>query len=188
MRKLIVVLALAFMVINLSAQLSNDSIQPTKTPQKVSFKDKLYTGGSFGLSGNFSDYMSLRVSPIVGARISPKFYSGLGLEYIYTKDKRYNKDISAHDYGARLFGQYNFIPQLFAHAEFAGYSYQSFFINGQTAGRNFVPFIWLGGGYRQYISNKSFFSVRVLFDVLQDKHSPYDSGEPVISVGFGVGL
>ena len=167
---------------------TNAPIQQQETSKNTSFKDKLYTGGSFGLSGNFNDYLSLRVSPIIGARISPKFYTGLGLEYIYTKDKRYAKDISSNDYGARLFGQYNFVPQLFAHAEFAGYSYESYYINGEKAGRNMVPFIWLGGGYRQYISKKSFISARILFDVLQDENSPYESGEPVISIGVGVGL
>lgn len=188
MRRLIASLVVSLFTFITIAQTTNTTEQKAPTPKKVSFKDKLYSGGSFGLSGNFSDYMSLRISPMVGARISPKLYSGIGLEYIYTKDNRYKTDISAHDYGARLFGQYNFIPQLFAHLEFAGYSYQSFYFNGQTADRNFVPFIWLGGGYRQYISEKSFFSARILFDVLQDKHSPYDSGEPVISIGFGVGL
>ncbi|TLX77494.1 hypothetical protein E9993_02330 [Labilibacter sediminis] len=185
---LLLLICLCCIIGNTHAQTTNNENNQQESTKNKSFKDKLYTGGSFGLSGNFSDYLSLRVSPIIGARISPKFYTGLGFEYIYTKDTRYSKDISSNDYGGRFFGQYNFVPQLFAHAEFAGYSYESFFITGDKAGRNFVPFIWLGGGYRQYIGKNSFISARLLFDVLQDKNSPYDAGEPVFSIGVGVGL
>ncbi len=153
----------------------------------TNIKDKLYMGGNVGLSGNFNNYLSFRISPLLGIKLTPKFYTGVGFEYIYTSDKRYNRKISANDYGARIFGQYNIIPQLFAHAEYAGYSYDSYYLNIKD-NRVFVPYLLLGGGYRKQISTRSFFSIRVLFDVLQDEYSPYEPGQPYISVGFGIGL
>lgn len=188
--KAILISILFFVITIASAQVAyqTDSTS-TNTPvtssaQKPSFKDKLYTGGNIGLSGNFSDYLSIRVSPIIGARVTQKFYTGVGLEYIYTMDDRYGTNYNSHDYGARLFGQYDLIKKLFAHAEFAGYNYDNY----GSSDRVFVPYILLGGGFRTMVSKKSFFSIRVLFDVLQDNNSPYKAGEPQISVGFGVGL
>jgi len=51
-----------------------------------------------------------------------------------------------------------------------------------------VPFLLLGGGLVQRISPRTALTVEVLFDVLQDDNSPYDSGEPFVSVGVGVGI
>lgn len=185
------ILFFAFNIVTAQVAYQSDSISNSKpatnTVQKKPFKDKLYTGGNIGLSGNFSDYLSIRVSPLLGAKLTPKFYAGLGIEYIYTMDDRYDMNVNAHDYGARLFGQYDLIKKIFAHAELAGYNYDSYYTIS-SSDRIFVPYIWLGGGYRTMISKRSFFSVRVLFDVLQDDNSPYKSGEPQISVGFGVGL
>lgn len=154
---------------------------------KPSLKDKLYTGGNIGLSGNFSNYFSFRVSPILGLKLTPKVYTGLGIEYSYTSDKRYNPKVSANDYGARFFAQYNILPQFFAHAEYACYSYDSYYLNIKSD-RVFVPYLLLGGGYRKQINDRSFFSVRVLFDVIQDGYSPYEPGQPYISIGFGIHL
>jgi hypothetical protein len=160
---------------------SQEKQEESKTP----FKDKLFTGGSVGLS--FGDYTNLIVSPVIGARLNPKVYAGLGIEYQYTKDKRYDPALTYNQYGGRLFGQYNIRPTIFAHGEFAGYSMERYTTLLKKE-RNFVPFIYFGGGYRKMLSERSFFSVQVLFDVLQHKYSPYKSWEPIFSVGFGVGI
>ncbi len=154
---------------------------------KPLLKDKLYTGGNIGLSGNFSNYFSFRISPLLGLKLTPKIYTGVGLEYSYTSDKRYTPKVSANDYGTRIFTQYNILPQFFAHAEYACYSYDSYYLNIKSD-RVFVPYLLLGGGYRKQINSRSFFSLRVLFDVIQDGYSPYEPGQPYISVGFGINL
>lgn len=152
---------------------------------KPSFKDKLYTGGHFGLT--FGNYTNIIVSPMVGARLNDRVYAGLGIEYQYTKDKTVSPAFTYNQYGGRLFAQYNVIPQLFAHAELAGMSMERYNLIREKE-RNFVPFLFVGGGYRQRISERSFVSFRVLFDVLQDKNSPYKAWDPVYSIGFGVGI
>ncbi|MCU4157612.1 hypothetical protein J1N10_16670 [Carboxylicivirga sp. A043] len=159
--------------------------QEVKDDERKSFRDKLFTGGSIGLS--FGDYTNLIVSPVIGARLNPKVYAGLGIEYQYTKDKRYDPSLTYNQYGGRLFAQYNIRPTVFAHGEFAGYSMERY-VTLATKERNFVPFIYFGGGYRKMISERSFFSVQVLFDVLQHQYSPYKAWEPILSVGFGVGI
>lgn len=153
--------------------------------ESQSFKDKLYTGGHVGLT--FGNYTNIMISPMLGARLNEKVYAGLGIEYQYTKDKRISPSRTYNQYGGRIFTQYNLLPTVFAHAEFAGLSMEryNFQLNKE---RNFVPFLYVGGGYRQRISERSFVSFRVLFDVLQDKNSPYNAWDPVFSVGFGVGI
>lgn len=159
--------------------------QETADSEKVPFKDKLFTGGSIGLT--FGDYTNVMISPVIGARLNHKVYAGLGIEYQYTNDKRYNPSLTYNQYGGRLFAQYNIVPNLFAHGEFAGYSMERYTTFSKKE-RNFVPFIYFGGGYRQMISKRSFVSLQVLFDVLQHKYSPYKAWEPIFSIGFGVGI
>ncbi len=153
--------------------------------EKEPFKNKLYTGGNLGLT--FGTYTNIMISPILGIMWSPKFHTELGIEYNYTKDKRYDTEYTYNQYGGRVNAQYFFIPQLFAQAEFVGLSMERY-TNQLVKVRNFVPFLYLGAGFRQYMSKRSYMTVRVLFDVLNDENSPYSPGEPYFSVGFGVGL
>ena len=155
-------------------------------PEKAPFKNKLYTGGNLGLT--FGTYTNIMIAPILGIRWSPKFSTELGVEYNYTKDNRYDSKYSYNQYGGRVNAQYFFIPQLFAHAEFAGLSMEQYNLNYNKKERNFVPFLYLGAGYRQYMSKRSYVSFRILFDVLNNENSPYSRGEPYFSVGFGVGI
>lgn len=159
-------------------------IAQTNSDQKESFKDKIYTGGQFGAT--FGTYTNITISPIIGARFSEKVYGGIGIEYQYTKDKRYSTPKTYNQFGGRLFSQYNFATKLFAHAELAGMSFEHYLLTSKT--RDFVPFFYLGGGYRQQLSPRSFISFRVVFDVLQHKYSPYSAWEPIVHIGFGIGI
>ena len=163
-------------------------IEDTTITQKPPFKDKLYLGGNLGLS--FGSYTNVIIAPIMGIRWSRRFNSEIGIEYNYTKDSRYDTDYTYNQYGGRISSQFFFIPQLFAHAEFAGLSMEQYFLQDTQyiKERNFVPFLYLGGGLRQNIGNRSYMSFRIMFDVLNNKNSPYSPGEPFYSVGFGVGL
>jgi hypothetical protein len=163
-------------------------IQQKDSPEdKKPLKEKLYTGGNLGLT--FGSYTNIMISPILGVMWSPKIHTGLGIEYNYTKDKRYERDFTYHNYGGRVYAQYYLVPQLFAHSELVGLSLERYTqLDPDIKQRHFVPFIYLGGGYRQQLSGRSFVSFRVLFDVLQHEYSPYQSGEPYYTVGFGVGL
>ncbi|WP_430809388.1 MULTISPECIES: hypothetical protein [unclassified Carboxylicivirga] len=160
--------------------------QENEAKVEKSFKDKLFTGGSIGLT--FGDYTNVMISPLIGARLNEKVYAGLGIEYQYTKHKRYDPPLTYNQFGGRMFTQYNIVPNLFAHGEFAAYSMEQYSQLTTAKERNFVPFIYIGGGYRQMVSKRSFVSVQVLFDILQDKNSPYKAWEPIFSVGFGVGI
>ena len=54
--------------------------------------------------------------------------------------------------------------------------------------RDWVPFLFLGGGYIQPLGDRTWLTVEILFDVLQDDKSPYEDWEPFLSIGVGVGF
>lgn len=155
-----------------------------RVEKKKPFKDRLFTGGHVGLT--FGSYTNVIISPMIGARLNEKIYAGLGIEYQYTKYKDSRPELTFNQYGGRMFTQYNIVPKVYAHGELACYSMERYTIGKKE--RSFVPFIYVGGGYRQMISERAFFSVQILFDVLQHTHSPYKAWEPIYSVGFGIGI
>jgi hypothetical protein len=46
--------------------------------------------------------------------------------------------------------------------------------------------VLLGGGYRQWIGNKAFMTLMILWNVNEQLYSPYQN--PVIRIGFGAGI
>jgi hypothetical protein len=58
--------------------------------------------------------------------------------------------------------------------------------NGNST-RDWVPFLYLGGGAIKPISPRTSAFVEVLFDVLR-QNSPYDPWQPIVSVGVTAGF
>jgi hypothetical protein len=83
--------------------------------------------------------------------------------------------------------RYDVIPAAYAKAEFA-YLWYSDAFKGNHIGTTEVPYLFLGGGYRQKISQTTYLEFEVMFDVLQDENSQYDAWEPVFAVGVSVGV
>ena len=189
MKCFIIALFLAVFTINITGQSSRaDSTQAIiieeQGQQKPPFKEKLYLGGNLGLS--FGTYTNVIIAPVLGIRWSKRLSSEVSVEYNYTKDSRYDTDYTYNQYGGRVSSQVFIIPQIYAHAEFAGLSMEQYYVTGKE--RHFVPFLYLGGGFSQNIGGRSSMSFRIMFDVLNNEYSPYSAGTPFYSVGFGIGL
>lgn len=140
-----------------------------------------YFGGSVGLSF-YGDLISISIAPMFGYKLSPKASLGGRIGYEYYKDSGPEPDVTSNNFGAGVFSRYRFLPQFYGHAEFEYWSYDF------GPGRFWVPYLLVGGGYSQPLSPNSQFMIEVLFDLLQDPDSPYESGEPRVNVGFGVGF
>ena len=190
-------LVLLFTITSLSLAQEKDSVtakeennsETTKPPSKES---RWYYGGEVGF-GFSSDYFSIGIEPIVGYKITPKFSVGGKIGYTYISDSRYDPlpTLNTSNYGGSIFSRYRIIPQLYAHAEFAYWSYENAIdvtADGYETERVWVPFILLGAGFSQMISPNVWAYAEVLFDVLNDTNSPYDEWDPWISVGVGVGF
>lgn len=182
-RMLSVLTAVLFTALSLYAQ-EPDSTRRSDTAVEQE-PTRVFYGGTLGLS--FGSYFRISVQPMLGYQFTPKVSGGVKVVYEYIKDTRSTATVTAHNYGGSVFGRYRFIPQAYAHAEFAYMSYK-YSVTDYSTERSWVPFLFLGGGYIQKISPSTSFFVEVLFDVLQNSKSPYEDWTPFISVGVAVGF
>ncbi|MCH2046289.1 MAG: hypothetical protein MK212_19400 [Saprospiraceae bacterium] len=159
--------------------------QESPSPSQ-SFRDRVYFGGGLGLS--FGTVTSVNVNPLVGYKFTDKLSGGVILQYQYTKVDDGIVDYTSNNYGGSLFARYRFIEQLYGHVEYSNVNYDLFYNNGESAGRVWVPMLLVGGGYVSQIGSRSTIFLQILFDVLQNQYSPYQSGQPIYSMGIGVGF
>ena len=47
----------------------------------------------------------------------------------------------------------------------------------------FVPYLFLGGGYQLPIMRQASLEVEILYDIIQDEASLFERGEPVFNAG-----
>jgi hypothetical protein len=148
--------------------------------------NRFYYGGYLNLT--FGSYTALGIEPLVAYKINPKLSFGTILTYEYVSDKTNpGYTYSASNYGASLFSRYRVIPQIYFHTEFSEMYYESYKTGGYSS-RYWVPFLFVGGGYSQQLSENTWFNTQILFDVIQNENSPYKNWVPFYSIGFGVGF
>jgi len=164
--------------------------QPVETQEpeeeKLSTKDRIYVGGSFGLQ--FGTYTNISLLPIVGYKVTKRWSVGTGIVYHYIK----SGSISLNNYGGRAFTQMELFNigegAVLAHAETEVLSSeyitfdQAGYYNGQRRRTIMLPLAGLG--YRQRISDRASFDLLLLYNFSQDEANPYDN--PVIRAGFNI--
>ncbi|MEQ8522829.1 MAG: hypothetical protein RIC15_11815 [Vicingaceae bacterium] len=171
----------------------NYQAKKQKEPKKSSsLKDKMYVGGTFGVSlGSYSS--SVLIEPMVGFKMTEKLSTGIGIGYRWGQGSYTNGGkFTYNNYLGRLFSRYIIILKVYAHVEYMVESYDKIFQfesqnplvknNSRTA----VPFLFVGGGFRSQAGRGSFI-VQVLFNVLQNNPNSaeiYPSGFPYISIGY----
>jgi hypothetical protein len=153
------------------------------TPAKKD--NRLYFGGTLGVT--FGSYTRFSIAPLVGLSLNPKISVGAKGIYEYINDTRYSPDLTASNYGGSLFTRLRLNPMVYAHAEYAYMNYETRLRNGGSE-RNWVPYLFLGGGAMRPLGGGMAAFVEVLFDVLQDSNSPYDAWQPFVSVGVTKGF
>jgi hypothetical protein len=187
MKYFVIILLVSFSIT--FAQTSDTTkIKTSQPPSRYESQkpSKVYYGGGVGFSF-WGDYFRISVEPMVGYKFTPKLSGGLKIAYEYINDSGMSPSSTWHNFGGSVLFRYRIIPQFYAHAEFAYMSYQ-YSVGNYTSDRNWVPFLLLGGGYSQQIARNTWAYVQVLFDVIQDDDSPYDSSDPFISFGVSVGF
>jgi hypothetical protein len=90
-------------------------------------------------------------------------------------------------YGGSIFARYLLTENLFAHVEQEFLNTEVYDIFGNYSGRRTIPSLLIGGGYRMPMGANASFNILALFEVLNDRDSPYQS-IPIIRIGFGVGF
>jgi hypothetical protein len=160
--------------------------EPAGKPEKSNKKsDKVYYGGYANLS--FGQYTLIGFEPFIAYKLFPKFSVGGKLSYEYVKDKRYETDYESSNFGISFFARRRFFRKLYAHIEYAEMSYKLYDSMGESQ-RNWIPFLYLGGGISLPITKRASVNAEVLWDLIQDKDSPYKAVQPFFNVGIGVGF
>lgn len=183
MKSLYLVIAVLFLSSIAFAQFTDTTQveEPVKKESKFD-KSKLYYGGY--VNASFGDYTSVGLAPLVGYKLNPKLSIGGQFTYDYVKQKSdFYEDYESSSYSLSAFARYRLLPQLYGHIEYSQMNYELF--DGE---REWVPFLYLGGGFSQPISRNTWFTAQVLFDVINDEDSPYKEWDPQFSIGIGVGF
>jgi hypothetical protein len=161
--------------------------QSAEDISKAKFVDRLYFGGNLG--AQFGTITSVELSPLVGYRITNDFSAGLGITYIYYKiDYNSGNSFETNIYGYRLFARHNFLDKFYATTEFENLSLEYVNINDGRISREWIPGLFIGGGYFEPIGRNAGFSIAALYNVIyDDQKSPYNSPW-VFRVGFTIGF
>lgn len=188
-----------------------DSAVSQNHTQSLPWNEKIFTGGSFGFQfGNYGTLVDL--SPTIGYYISENFAIGTGISYKhYRLEDLYmfslaGGDIRSYDHvanilGTGLFLRYYFysedIPMLnnvFGHLEYEFIKYE---FNEYRPNESYTDVLksrrtrdisscFAGGGYRQFIGDRAFMFILILWNFNETIDSPYDN--PVFRIGLNFGI
>lgn len=173
------------------------SAQSNLERNKSPFADKLVFGGGLGLQ--FGNLTLIDLSPVVGYRLTERLETGIGLTYKYYKYKNYwydyltnqSYDLKSHIYGGSVYVRYHVLRNVFIHTEFEQlkYRYTQYYNTGSGPARENhvanISSVFIGGGYKQPISQNSYFFIMGLWNLTETSMSPYNN--PILRMGVILG-
>lgn len=149
------------------------------------FQSRFYYGGFVNVS--FGSYTVIGIEPSLAYKFTRRLSLGTKLLYEYIHEKQGAYVYEESTYGFSLFSRMRILPRIYTHVEYSTVNYK-FYDKSVEGLRKWVPFLFLGGGMSQPVSENVWLNAEILFDVLQNENSPYKDWEPFYSVGFGVGF
>lgn len=148
-------------------------------------ESKVYYGGYATFS--FGNYTVIGIEPLIAYKLLPKFSIGAKFSYEYFKNKNYSPTREGSNYGIGVFTRLRILRRWYAHVEFSEMNYK-IYSSVDESKRQWISFLYVGGGFSQPITKNTSINAQVLWDVLQNDDSPYKTVEPIFSVGIGVGF
>ncbi|HVF80594.1 MAG TPA: hypothetical protein VM884_01600 [Flavisolibacter sp.] len=159
-------------------------------------KDKLFAGGSFGLS--FGSYTLISLSPQIGYRFNKYLSSGVGFNLIYASQK--GRDSYGNNYkttqgvtGLNLFARFyptqKFLIQIQPEANYIFGNVKYYQPPPEVKYKldaEIVPSFLAGGGLVVPTGNGALITT-IMYDVLQKPTSPYGN-KPIVNVGYNFNL
>jgi hypothetical protein len=149
-------------------------------PPLIDFEDEqrgMFLGGNLSFSG--SPTRTFGISPVFGIHIFPDFGVGLGADYFYAK----RNENQINSYGGKVFFQYHITKSLYAKSQFSYLNYNGTWLDTRYDSQ-FVPYLFIGGGFQRPIASRAILELELLFDVLQDESSVFDAGQPIFNAGL----
>jgi hypothetical protein len=161
--------------------------EPKEAQQKQSQSknDKVYYGGYANFA--FGSYSIIGIKPMIAYKLLPKLSIGGKLSYEYFKNSNYSPTKEGSNYGIGAFSRLRIARRFYAHVEFSEMNYKIHH-SLEESKRQWISFLYVGGGFSQPITKNTSINAEVLWDVLQDNDSPYKTVEPLFSVGIAIGF
>lgn len=183
-KRILILLLITFSGIGAFSQAREDNSKPssniTGSQNKGLHLDKVMVGGNFG--AQFGTVTVVHLNPTVGYKLKENWLAGVSATYLYAKDDRFQPSFVNNIFGGSIFSQYYFLENFIAHAEYEVLNL------GEEINRNRinVDAFLVGGGYRSQIGGSVFGNILLLYNLTDDIHYPYSN--PIVRIGFGVGL
>lgn len=162
--------------------------------EKPPLSERIVFGGDIGLS--FGSITYVKLAPVVGYRVLPRLTLGVGPIYIYEKYKNFGFETST--YGGKAvasftvlrgsdIGEQFALGDILLHVENEVVSVENYNDASYALGqRLWIDNFLVGGGISQAIGNRFAISIFVLWDITQNRNSPYYYTSPIIKFGFSL--
>jgi hypothetical protein len=175
---------------SLSAQVEEtigpDSLRQDENPR---FSDRLLFGSDLEL--NFGSITYIKLSPLAGIKVTKRLTTGLGPIYIYEKYKYREYHFETSTYGGEVFASFTVfrgtekvspidIGDVMLHLENEVVNVEKYDDNK----RLWIDNLLLGAGIYYPVSEKFGVTLYVLWDITQNKYSPYFSNNPTLKFRF----
>lgn len=182
MKKILILIFIISFGSKLIAQVSLQE-RPEDARSGERFTDRLFFGGNLG--AQFGSQTLVEIAPLIGYKINDRLNAGVSLKYIYYKINYNNIRYSTNIYGGGPFARFFVLENLFIHTEYELLSLEVQDLYGKLYRKN-IASVFAGGGYRQMIGDNAALDLLLLYNLNDNRHSPYEN--PIIRIGFALGL
>ncbi|MCX8081175.1 MAG: hypothetical protein N3F09_08070 [Bacteroidia bacterium] len=142
----------------------------------------VYSGN---ISINYWNGWYVFLNPRIGIKTDKKniFIAGAGPVFLYWGQRNFG---NFYLYGPMIYGMINVSPNFYLAAEYYYINQQDFMSSLNPFQRIWVPYTYVGGGYRSRITDGLGTNISVLFNITPHRSSVFSN--PFIQVGFIVGI
>lgn len=190
--KNLVTILLVFFALSLSAQddgyVYGDTPAKAKNEKKKGFDwNRVTVGGGLFLQFGTNSYIA--VSPTLGYYLTDNLIAGFGGSYVYEETNSVLFPYTATTYSGMAYAQYIFedLPILL-HTEIEKATVK---VNYLDLTDDFVidmVNVYVGGGLKQNMGGNSYLYALGLWNLNETKESNYIQTNPIIRIGFAIGL
>ena len=144
-------------------------------PDVPDMKGKVTIGGDFDF-GIYGRYLNFAIAPQVGYRIFSPWEVGLrGVYNLYCYFDSYNGNELYHYFGAAPYTNFQVYKGLFVHTEYEKL-YGLVRYNHETFGGEWFNSFFVGGGYRSYSYEGSYYYLMILYNLSYDDMENWSNG------------
>jgi hypothetical protein len=177
------ILFITVVVVNAIAQVESYSreirIDTTRKAKNSNseIEKRVLWGGGVGLQVGNPTYIEL--SPKIAYRITNRLMGGGGISYLYYREDLASYGVNDHFetsiYGGTLFAKFDIYSGLFAHTEYEALNFKYYNAGASDYRRKWLGSFFVGGGYKQMISDNGFIELMILYNLNYQSLSPYSS-------------